>query len=127
MIYQNTYPNYPQSVEPVKVKMTASQLAKQMILDSIEGLIDSWQERISDRERTTICYRCTNQKTILNSKILQVMKNIKDFEYKGYLVIYASHPKLSGDWEIWFVSEKEERFISRAISEGDAKRTIDKL
>jgi hypothetical protein len=52
---------------------------------------------------------------------------MEDFEYKGYTVIYASHPKLCGDWEIWFVSEKEERFISRAISKNDAKRTINKL
>ena len=49
--------------------------------------------------------------------------DIGHYEYDGYDVYHAPHPKLSGMYEIY----KGEKFISRACSLDDAKSKVDNL
>jgi hypothetical protein len=37
----------------------------------------------------------------------------QDFEYKGYYVMYAPHPKLMGKWEVW---SSNDVFVGRYLT-----------
>jgi hypothetical protein len=62
--------------------------------------------------------RGANAVKVINERFMN-----EDFDYKGYDVFYIPHPKLYGNFEVWFNSES---FIGRTLSVIEAKAMINR-